>query len=121
MNNCRGELTWNTYPVRKTHHGRGNYHKVMQQAFEFALSACGHDKDSGPIWSDFLEFVKGWPRNNPDEIKMQTEKLRAIYHRALVIPLENMEQLWREYDAYEQSLNRTSVRTPSANQIMLSI
>ncbi len=78
----------------------------MLQAFEFALGACGHDKDSGSIWADYIEFVKSWPKASPEDTKTQMNKLREVYHRALVIPLENLEALWRDYDQYENSLNR---------------
>ncbi|KAI8808347.1 hypothetical protein BJ742DRAFT_288347 [Cladochytrium replicatum] len=34
------------------------------------------------------------------------DELRRAYQRALVIPLNNIEQLWKEYDNYENGLNK---------------
>lgn len=39
--------------------------------------------------------------------------LRGVYRRAVQIPLDNLEQLWREWDAFENNLNKTTVRVLS--------
>lgn len=35
--------------------------------------------------------------------------LRKVYHRAVQIPLENVETLWKEYEAFENGLNKITV------------
>lgn len=35
---------------------------------------------------------------------------RKIYHRALSIPMEGLEQLWHAYDGYENSLNKLTAK-----------
>jgi len=30
----------------------------VRQAYEFALNHVGNDKDSGEIWSDYIQFLK---------------------------------------------------------------
>ncbi len=35
---------------------------------------------------------------------------RKIYHRALSIPMEGLEQLWHAYDSYENSLNKLTAK-----------
>jgi hypothetical protein len=35
--------------------------------------------------------------------------LRSVYRRAVQIPLDNLEQIWREWDAFENSLNKLTV------------
>ena len=37
------------------------------------------------------------------------DALRSVYHRAVVIPLENVESLWRELDAFENKLSKITV------------
>lgn len=37
------------------------------------------------------------------------DALRKIYQRAVTIPLENVEQLWQEYERFENGLNHTLV------------
>lgn len=40
------------------------------------------------------------------------DALRRIYQRAVQIPLENLEQLWSEYNAFEIGLNKITVSRP---------
>jgi hypothetical protein len=37
------------------------------------------------------------------------DALRKVYHRAVQIPLENVETLWSELEAFENGLNRVVV------------
>jgi cleavage stimulation factor subunit 3 len=39
------------------------------------------------------------------------DALRKIYHRAVQIPLENVETLWSELESFENNLNRITVST----------
>ena len=41
------------------------------------------------------------------------DALRKVYHRAVQIPLENVEALWQELEAFENGLNRITVTAPS--------
>jgi len=38
------------------------------------------------------------------------DALRKVYHRAVQIPLENVERLWSELETFENSLNKITVR-----------
>jgi cleavage stimulation factor subunit 3 len=38
------------------------------------------------------------------------DALRKVYHRAVQIPLDNVERLWSELEAFETQLNRITVR-----------
>jgi cleavage stimulation factor subunit 3 len=39
------------------------------------------------------------------------DQLRKVYHKAVQIPLTNVERLWTELEAFENGLNRIVVRT----------
>jgi hypothetical protein len=40
--------------------------EAVSKAYEFALSRIGQDKDSGDIWSDYIQFLKvGEVRRRP--------------------------------------------------------
>ena len=47
------------------------------------------------------------------------DALRKVYHRAVQIPLENVEILWRELDAFENGLNKITVRDAQSLPIVL--
>lgn len=44
------------------------------------------------------------------------DALRKVYHRAVQIPLENVEGLWKEYEAFENALNKITVRPLSCSR-----
>jgi cleavage stimulation factor subunit 3 len=38
------------------------------------------------------------------------DALRKVYHRAVQIPLDNVERLWQELEAFETNLNRITAK-----------
>ena len=46
---------------------------------------------------------------NTWETQQQMDRLRAVYQRAICIPLNNIEALWKAYDAFESGLNKQTV------------
>ncbi len=47
--------------------------------------------------------------NSTWEEQQKMDALRKVYHRAVQIPLENVESLWKELEAFENGLNRITV------------
>lgn len=82
---------------------------VISQAYEFVLAHVGIDLKSGSIWADYIQFLKSSPTTSTWEEQQKNDSLRKTFQRAVVIPLNNVEQLWREYDAFENSINRQTV------------
>ena len=41
---------------------------------------------------------------------MQLDNLRRVYHRAVSNPIGGMENIWRDYDAFENGLNRLTAK-----------
>ena len=102
-------------------------------SYEFALNHVGQDKDSGQIWSDYIQFLKSgevyscgksitirlkyfFQDGTAWEEQQKTDALRKVYHRAVQIPLENVERLWLELEAFETGLNIVT-----AKQIMADL
>ncbi|KAG9027591.1 mRNA 3'-end-processing protein rna14 [Tulasnella sp. JGI-2019a] len=84
---------------------------TVRQAYEFALSHVGHDTDSGQIWKDYLDFLKNALDSRTTwDAQQRMDALRSVYHRAVVVPLDNVEVLWRELDQYENSLNKITAK-----------
>ncbi|KAJ1547825.1 mRNA 3'-end-processing protein rna14 [Nowakowskiella sp. JEL0078] len=108
-------------------------HAIVERAFEFVLQNVGMDKESGTIWADYIHFIKSSEFDLGDVIveseyialcefkyylfdpfitssqleeQQNNEKMRRIFHRALVTPLSNIEQLWKEYDTFENKLDK---------------
>ena len=95
-----------------------NFQEAIKKSYEFTLKCIGHDKASGDIWRDCLEWVKTWDVTMSDEAIAQTTMLTDLYQRAVQIPLDNVEQLWHEFDAYEKSMNNGQVQFPNDYQVV---
>ena len=83
---------------------------IVVKAYEFALSFIGLDVYSSSIWVDFLEFVKSSKPENLYEEQQKMDLLRSIYQRAICIPIQALESIWKEYDAFENNLNKLTAK-----------
>lgn len=83
--------------------------ETIRASYEFAVAHVGQDKDAGDIWKDYVDFLKSGTTSNTWEAQQRMDALRSVYHRAVVIPLENVELLWRELDSFETTLNKITV------------
>jgi cleavage stimulation factor subunit 3 len=86
--------------------------QINHAAYNAVLDAVGIDKDSGKLWQDFLQFIKSTPgvvggSNWQDQQKMDV--LRKAYQRAICIPTQSVESIWKEYSNFEMGLNKLTV------------
>lgn len=91
----------------------GQARSIINSGYEFVLNVVGIDKDSGSIWRDYINFIKDGPGNIggsgwQDAQKMDT--VRKAYQRAVTVPHAQVQTLWKEYDSFETSLNKTTGR-----------
>ncbi|KAM6489260.1 Suppressor of forked protein (Suf) domain containing protein [Amanita muscaria] len=83
---------------------------VVRKSYEFALQHVGQDKESGHIWSDYIQFIKSGEATTTWEEQQKMDALRKVYHRAVQIPLDNVEQLWHDLEAFETNLNKITAK-----------
>lgn len=88
--------------------------QTINSAYDIALQHIGLDKESGKIWQDYVQFLKSGPgvvggSTWQDQQKM--DSLRSVYQRAICIPTQFTNLLWKEYDGFEMSLNKITVRS----------
>jgi cleavage stimulation factor subunit 3 len=83
--------------------------EVIQSAYEFALSQIGNDLESGGIWLAYIGFVKDGFTASTFEEQQKMETIRKLYQRAVKVPLSNIENIWKDYDTFENNLNKTTV------------
>lgn len=77
--------------------------KLYEGAFERALENVGYSTESGPLWKEYIEFLRDLPDATTDPTKKR-ESIRSAYQRALAVPNEHLDDLWRGYDQFERSL-----------------
>ncbi|MCJ1430343.1 mRNA 3'-end-processing protein rna14, partial [Sticta canariensis] len=91
----------------------GAARQIIHQAYDLALQHVGLDKDSGRLWQDYVQFIKSGPgiiggSNWQDQQKM--DLLRKTYQRAICVPTQSTNMLWKEYDGFENGLNKMTGR-----------
>ena len=82
-------------------------------AYEAVLDAVGIDKDSGQLWQEYIHFIKSGPGvigQSDWQAQSKMDLLRKAYQRAIGIPMQNVEAIWKDYTNFEMSLNKTTVR-----------
>lgn len=90
----------------------GQGRQVVSQAYNFVLDQVGNDKDAGQLWIDYIGFVKSGPGTAGGTGWQDAQKmdlLRKAYQRAVCAPTSVVATLWREYDAFENGLNKMTV------------
>ena len=85
----------------------------MAQAYEFALNNMGMDFASSSIYNDYILFVKNFDAAGSSYAENQKiSAIRRIYHRGVIIPMLNVENLW-----YENEFNLKSITTTTLTSL----
>lgn len=87
-------------------------YKIISESFNFALDVVGMDKDAGPIWQEYINFIKTGPGIIGGTGWQDTQKmdaLRAAYQKAISVPTSALAPLWKEYDGFETGLSKINV------------
>ncbi|KAK6226511.1 mRNA 3'-end-processing protein RNA14 [Colletotrichum tabaci] len=91
----------------------GEARRILSMSYDFVIGSVGIDRDSGQLWKDYIQFIKSGPGQVggsgwQDQQKM--DQLRKAYHRAITVPMSALTDLWKDYDQFEMSLNKTTGR-----------
>ncbi|GAA6062293.1 hypothetical protein JCM10212_004381 [Sporobolomyces blumeae] len=84
--------------------------QVVAGAFEFALDHVGMDRRAGEVWSEYIEFLKEAPTRGTWEEQQKMDQLRKAYQRAVQIPVNNVEQIWQDYNAFENGVSKMTAK-----------
>ncbi|KAM3574200.1 hypothetical protein VYU27_003841 [Nannochloropsis oceanica] len=89
-------------------------------AFELAVRQVGVLVDAAPLWWDYIRYVEAWRDEGGREdggsygavaeAGSKIATLRKVYHRAVLVPLDGLDELWRAYEAWEKGLNEHTAR-----------
>lgn len=107
--NCLQVPLWRCYIrfIRKVNDKRGiDGQEETKKAFDFMLNYVGADIASGPVWLEYLAYLKSLPAQRTLEESQRMTLIRKTYQRAIVLPTHHVEQLWRDYEGFENSVSR---------------
>ncbi|PKU63009.1 hypothetical protein MA16_Dca023993 [Dendrobium catenatum] len=93
--------------IRKVNDKKGSEGlEETRKAFDFMLSYVGSDISAGPVWMEYITFLKSMPVVTAQEESQRMISMRKIYQKAIVTPTHHIEQLWKDYENFENSINR---------------
>ncbi|KAJ7124554.1 hypothetical protein C8R44DRAFT_149431 [Mycena epipterygia] len=84
--------------------------ETVRKAYDFALNHIGQDRDSGSIWAEYIQFLNAAETTTTWETQQKMDALRKAYHRAVQIPLDNVEKLWGDLETFEMGLNKITAK-----------
>ncbi|XP_015698786.1 cleavage stimulation factor subunit 77 isoform X2 [Oryza brachyantha] len=94
--------------IRRVNDKRGSEGlEETKKAFDFMLNYVGNDVASGPVWMDYIAFLKSMPSMTPQEESHRMTTVRKVYQKAILVPTNHVEQLWKDYENFENSVSRT--------------
>ena len=85
---------------------------ALKAAHEFALDRLGDDVASGPLWTEYIRFLRAAPAAALHPAapgggeSARTLDVRKAFSRALSVPTAALDALWRDYEAFETGLSR---------------
>ncbi|PVU93718.1 hypothetical protein BB561_001616 [Smittium simulii] len=80
--------------------------QTVDQSYTFALRNVGIDSESYLIWKGYIDFLSETEYFNPWEISKKNDKIRSIYQKAISIPINQIELIWKDYDSFENTSNK---------------
>ncbi|XP_064401775.1 cleavage stimulation factor subunit 3-like [Halichondria panicea] len=96
--------------VKDTKASLPSYREKLRQTYEFALDHVGIDYHSTSIWTDYITFLKNEDAQGTFAENQKSQALRKAYQRAVVTPLANLEQMWKEYNFFENTDNKMNAK-----------
>ncbi|KAH8270703.1 hypothetical protein KR044_006834 [Drosophila immigrans] len=91
--------------VKETKAGLSTHKEKMAQAYDFALEKIGMDLHSFSIWQDYIYFLRGVEAVGNYAENQKITAVRRVYQKAVVTPIVGIEQLWKDYIAFEHNIN----------------
>ncbi|CAK8533072.1 unnamed protein product [Lathyrus sativus] len=107
--NCLQVPLWRCYIrfIRKVNDRKGTEgQEETKKAFDFMLNYVGADISSGPVWMEYISFLKSLPSMNAQDESHRMTAIRKVYQRAIINPTHQIEQLWKDYENFENSVSR---------------
>lgn len=107
--NCLQIPLWRCYIrfIRNVNDRKGvEGQEETRKAYDFMLSYVGADIASGPVWMEYIAFLKSMPALTTQDESQRMTAVRKAYQKAILTPTHHIEQLWKDYENFENSVSR---------------
>lgn len=107
--NCLQVPLWRCYIrfIKKVNEKKGlDGQEETRKALDFMLNYVGADIASGPVWMEYISFLKSLPARTAQDETQRMTAVRKAYQKAIVTPTHHVEQLWKDYENFENSVSR---------------
>eukprot|EP00299_Pterocystis_sp_00344_P012953 c6287_g1_i2.p1 GENE.c6287_g1_i2~~c6287_g1_i2.p1 ORF type:complete len:254 (-),score=52.88 c6287_g1_i2:36-797(-) len=84
---------------------------IVDDAYTFALKHIGQDIGALSVWQDYIAFLASRRLGSHFAEAQKFEKIRAVYHQAIQVPMYGVENLWKEYEQFEAAGNKSNAKT----------
>ena len=92
--------------VKHVKTGADDFHEALSAAYEFTLQHVHLDLHSHMVFLAYVALLGSVPATSPYEETQRLHKQRAAFQRAVLLPSIGVEEVWREWDKFEHSVNK---------------
>ncbi|KAJ1666417.1 mRNA 3'-end-processing protein rna14 [Coemansia sp. RSA 1813] len=83
---------------------------TVNDCYKLVLENVGLDREAGQIWINYIAFLASAQTHAPYEDQQKQDSLREAYQAAVIIPMLKVEDIWRDYDAFEAQIDRSMAK-----------
>ncbi|KAJ1904141.1 mRNA 3'-end-processing protein rna14 [Coemansia sp. IMI 209127] len=83
---------------------------TVTDCYKLVLENIGLDREAGQIWINYIAFLGSAQTHAPYEDQQKQDSLREAYQSAVVIPVLRVEDIWKDYDAFEVQIDRSMAK-----------
>lgn len=85
------------------------------RSYKYACDHVGKDVNATDIWRNLIKYIKLQKAQYNVQFEQQTKlrTIREIYQRAIQIPMHDLDNLWKEYEQFENEYAK-----PMAKQVL---
>ena len=111
LEKCRSVALWHKYldimrtrtveTVSKYSDDFPKQRKLMEDAFERALTNVGTSLRSASLWHAYIDFVKSWPEVGALDQGNKHTALKGILGRCSLLATDEVDAFWKEFETME--------------------
>ena len=90
---------------------------TMKSVYEYSVDVVGEDADAAEVWLDYCRFLRNAPATfivadvKPEQAESARDVVvRRCYQRAITVPLNKLDVVYKEYEAFENEKNKALAR-----------